>query len=131
MSDRRITPRAAAFQQQALEQAQAVDQAVAHADALATHSDPSLAARRTAAAGGRSDDRISVEWVYPSDAVNRIAGAGLAHGAELHMRAHAWLRAQRQRIAPHGGRDHDKPAPAAQLQPDVPERQSPGVALSR
>lgn len=130
MSDPRITPRAAAFQQQAsLEHAQA--EQAAQVNALAVHGDPSLAKGAAAKAAARRAGRISVEWVYASDLSHRLMSAGMAHGAELNMRLHAWLRKQGQRKITLPGSSRDPVAPVPDLGQDVPQRQAPGITVSR
>lgn len=132
MSDPRITPRAAAFQQQAsLEHAQAE-----HANALVTHGDPSI--RAAQARSGESlgedaarGDRVRVEWVYATDVTRRVMSAGMSRGAELYMRLHAWLREQGSREITFRRPGRDPVPPASDFGQDVPQRQAPGIDLNR
>lgn len=134
MSDPRITPRAAAFQQQAsLEHAQA--EQVAQVNALAVHGDPSVAGSKTTQSAGTAQerkDRVAVEWVYVGDLEHRLMSAGLVRGAELNMRLHAWLRQQGKREITFPGSRRDPIPPAPDLGQDVtPERQAPGISVTR
>jgi len=120
MSEDRITPRAAAFPPRP----DPVPSAAEPASQFATHGDPSLA---PAGAPGRSrPGGVSVEWVYAAELTNRLAARGMTAAAEVHLRAHAWLREQgrRGRAVPAPG--SDALPPRTEFGRTAPERRATG-----
>lgn len=126
MSDPKITPRSAAFQQQP----KIAPTPEAHAASeFATHGDPSL---KSSASAGESAERgkVRVEWVYATELGNRLAARGMAASADVFIRAHHWLRQQGNRKIRLPGRR--KCAPPASQPPKrshtrrVPDHDDPG-----
>lgn len=127
MSDPRITPRSAAFHQQP--KIEAASQA--HASEFATHGDPSLAAKsRAEAPNDAGSDRVRVEWVYPSEIANRLVARGMSVGADVALRARAWLKHRGQRTASPTAVGDDTPPPDRPSGRRTPVRDDPGRGLS-
>lgn len=104
MNEKHTTPRGSAFIQQApLPKPEKPAEGAAQEAAreatreFATHGDPSLKkdAERGEAAEKKGDHRMQVRWERPADVAMRAAAAGLGKGADLHLAAHARLRALR------------------------------------
>jgi len=127
MSDPRITPRAAAFQQQP--KIEAASQA--HASEFATHGDPSLTGKRGGSASTEpGTDRVRVEWIYPSEVANRLVARGMSAGADVALRARAWLKQRGQRSADPAEIRSDTPPPNRPSGRRTPVRDDPGRGLS-
>ncbi|MGE3193836.1 MAG: hypothetical protein AB7K08_10250 [Microbacteriaceae bacterium] len=127
MSDPRITPRAAAFHLQPDIEAAAQ----ARASEFATHGDPSLAGKRgTEPSAETANNRVRVDWIYPSEVANRLAARGMSAGADVALCARAWLKQRGHRNADPVEINADPPPPNRPSGRRTPARDDPGRGLS-
>ncbi|PZR79956.1 MAG: hypothetical protein DI537_40370 [Stutzerimonas stutzeri] len=115
MSDPRITPRSAAFQQQ-----HPIEHAAQEHAALATHGDPSVRQPDANAGSSKSQGGVRVDWVYASDIGNRLAAGAMARSADAAIRVHAWLRDQGKRGLHLPKRGASEPPSTEELGLDTP-----------